>query len=79
MENSLGCVWVPRLAFVLFGATLLSARLQVTGERFFPFFSSPPPLSPLSLSPSPLALVELGQGENGQDAGRSLRPPFPHR
>nr|XP_038952517.1 netrin receptor DCC isoform X3 [Rattus norvegicus] len=39
MENSLGCVWVPKLAFVLFGASLLSAHLQVTGFQIKPFTS----------------------------------------
>ncbi|XP_019522685.1 PREDICTED: netrin receptor DCC-like [Hipposideros armiger] len=39
MENSLGCVWVPKLAFVLFGATLLSAHLQVTGFQIKAFTS----------------------------------------
>ncbi|XP_066871027.1 netrin receptor DCC isoform X3 [Kogia breviceps] len=39
MENSLGCVWVPKLAFVLFGATLLSAHLQVTGFQIKSFTS----------------------------------------
>ncbi|XP_058133726.1 netrin receptor DCC isoform X1 [Dasypus novemcinctus] len=39
MENSLGCVWVPKLAFVLFGASLLSAPLQVTGFQIKTFTS----------------------------------------
>ncbi|XP_055994031.1 netrin receptor DCC isoform X2 [Sorex fumeus] len=37
MENSLGCVWVPKLAFVLLGATLLSAHLQVSGFQIKAF------------------------------------------
>ncbi|XP_012507177.1 PREDICTED: netrin receptor DCC [Propithecus coquereli] len=37
MENSLGCVWVPKLAFVLFGASLLSAHLQVAGFQIKAF------------------------------------------
>uniref|UniRef100_A0A7N4NUV9 Netrin receptor DCC n=1 Tax=Sarcophilus harrisii TaxID=9305 RepID=A0A7N4NUV9_SARHA len=39
MENSLGCVWVPKLAFVLFGASLLSLHLQVTGSQIKSFTS----------------------------------------
>lgn len=50
MENSLGCVWVPKLAFVLFGASLLSAHLQVSGKSSVPFFSSLPHPLPLSSS-----------------------------
>lgn len=51
MENSLGCVWLPKLAFVLFGASLLSAHLQVTGKSSVPFFSTlPHPLPPSSSS-----------------------------
>ncbi|XP_049637634.1 netrin receptor DCC-like [Suncus etruscus] len=37
MENSLGCVWGPKLAFVLLGATLFSAHLQVSGFQIKAF------------------------------------------
>lgn len=37
MENSLGCVWVPKLAFLLFGFSLISLHLQVTGKSSLPY------------------------------------------
>ncbi|CAM5144243.1 unnamed protein product [Natator depressus] len=39
MENSLGCVWVPKLAFLLFGFSLISLNLQVTGSQVKGFTS----------------------------------------
>ncbi|XP_059581262.1 netrin receptor DCC isoform X1 [Alligator mississippiensis] len=39
MENSLGCVWVPKLAFLLFGFSLISLHLQVTGSQVKGFTS----------------------------------------
>lgn len=59
MENSLGCVWVPKLAFVLFGASLLSAHLQVTGKSSVPFFSTLPHPLPTSSSSSFIWRIEL--------------------
>nr|XP_042706605.1 netrin receptor DCC isoform X2 [Chrysemys picta bellii] len=39
MENSLACVWVPKLAFLLFGFSLISLNLQVTGSQVKGFTS----------------------------------------
>ncbi|XP_068782013.1 netrin receptor DCC isoform X2 [Struthio camelus] len=39
MENSLGCVWVPKLAFLFFGFTLLSPHLRVAGSQVKGFTS----------------------------------------
>ncbi|XP_038258330.1 netrin receptor DCC isoform X2 [Dermochelys coriacea] len=39
MENSLGCVWVPKLAFLLFGFSLINLNLQVTGSQVKGFTS----------------------------------------
>ncbi|XP_062455460.1 netrin receptor DCC [Rhea pennata] len=39
MENSLGCVWVPKLAFLVLGFALLSLRLQVSGSQVKGFTS----------------------------------------
>ncbi|XP_060136345.1 netrin receptor DCC [Zootoca vivipara] len=33
MENSLGCVWVPKLAFLLFGIFVITLDLTVTGTQ----------------------------------------------
>lgn len=38
MENSLGCVWVPKLAFLLFGFTLASLQPRVSGKSALPYF-----------------------------------------
>ncbi|XP_075345146.1 netrin receptor DCC isoform X4 [Mycteria americana] len=39
MENSLGCVWVPKLAFLLFGFTLASLHPRVSGSQIKTFTS----------------------------------------
>ncbi|XP_075788767.1 netrin receptor DCC isoform X2 [Pelodiscus sinensis] len=39
MENSLGCAWVPKLAVLLFGFSLISLNLQVTGSQVQGFTS----------------------------------------
>ncbi|XP_072716354.1 netrin receptor DCC isoform X4 [Ciconia boyciana] len=39
MENSLGCVWVPKLAFLLFGFTVASLHPRVSGSQIKTFTS----------------------------------------
>ncbi|XP_056181720.1 netrin receptor DCC [Falco biarmicus] len=39
MENSLGCVWVPKLVFLLFGFTLANLHPRVSGSQIKTFTS----------------------------------------
>lgn len=39
MENNLGSVWLPKLAFLLFVISFLALDLEVTGKSYLGLFS----------------------------------------